>query len=211
MCVHICMYMFYGCFFKYVSQILHLGQHIPQWLILERKLKSQSLFVFSGQVVRRVCGGRSFSTAKQSLWTPSQSSGWCWNRAADQNISRGSFPSVSRSYSQMFMCLFSKQFHHFFIQVAEVRLEEAQDELESLQKTSKALVDFFCEDDKSFKLEEACLIFHCFCHRFQRAVQVSRLDSLNYNNQIKFFLFTYLKLELQKSESESMLLQRHKV
>ncbi|KAL0176778.1 hypothetical protein M9458_029108, partial [Cirrhinus mrigala] len=55
--------------------------------------------------------------------------------------------------------------------VAEVRLQEAQDELESLQKTSKALVDFFCEDDKSFKLEEACHIFHCFCHRFQKAVR----------------------------------------
>uniref|UniRef100_A0A671L0D4 FH2 domain containing 2 n=1 Tax=Sinocyclocheilus anshuiensis TaxID=1608454 RepID=A0A671L0D4_9TELE len=58
-----------------------------------------------------------------------------------------------------------------FLEVAEVRLQESQVELESLQKASKALVDFFCEDDKSFKLEEACLIFHCFCHRFQRAVQ----------------------------------------
>ncbi|XP_016371327.1 FH2 domain-containing protein 1-like [Sinocyclocheilus rhinocerous] len=58
-----------------------------------------------------------------------------------------------------------------FLEVAEVRLQESQDELESLQKSSKALVDFFCEDDKSFKLEEACHIFHCFCHRFQRAVQ----------------------------------------
>ncbi|XP_067238670.1 protein diaphanous homolog 1 [Chanodichthys erythropterus] len=58
-----------------------------------------------------------------------------------------------------------------FLEVAEVRLNEAQDELESLQKTSKALVEFFCEDDKTFKLEEAFLIFHGFCHRFQRAVQ----------------------------------------
>ncbi len=125
-------------------------------------------WVFPGQVVRRVCGGGCVSTARQSRWTPRPSSGGCWNRAADQNISRGPFPSVSRSYSQMF----SKPFHHFLVQVAEVRLEEAQDELESLQKRSKALVDFFCEDDKSFKLQEACLIFHCFCHRFQRAVQV---------------------------------------
>ncbi|XP_051742013.1 uncharacterized protein LOC127508285 isoform X1 [Ctenopharyngodon idella] len=58
-----------------------------------------------------------------------------------------------------------------FLEVAEVRLKEAQDELESLQKSSKALVEFFCEDDKSFKLEEACLIFHGFCHRFQRAAR----------------------------------------
>ncbi|KTF80802.1 hypothetical protein cypCar_00035721, partial [Cyprinus carpio] len=64
-----------------------------------------------------------------------------------------------------------KQQTRKFLEVAEVRLQESLDELESLQKTSKALVDFFCEDDKSFKLEEACHIFHCFCHRFQRAVQ----------------------------------------
>ncbi|KAK7141772.1 hypothetical protein R3I93_015810 [Phoxinus phoxinus] len=58
-----------------------------------------------------------------------------------------------------------------FLEVAEVRLAEAQDELESLQESSKSVVEFFCEDDKTFKLEEACLIFHGFCHRFQRAVQ----------------------------------------
>ncbi|XP_056121167.1 disheveled-associated activator of morphogenesis 2 [Rhinichthys klamathensis goyatoka] len=58
-----------------------------------------------------------------------------------------------------------------FLEVAEVRLAEAQEELESLEGSSKALVEFFCEDDKTFRLEEACLIFHGFCHRFQRAVQ----------------------------------------
>ncbi|TRY98200.1 hypothetical protein DNTS_006233, partial [Danionella cerebrum] len=58
-----------------------------------------------------------------------------------------------------------------FLEGADVRLKEAQDELESLEQSSKALVEFFCEDDKSFKLEEACHIFQCFCHRFQRAVQ----------------------------------------
>lgn len=50
---------------------------------------------------------------------------------------------------------------------------EAQDEVESLHQKSQALVDFFCEDENSFKLEEACRIFHCFCHRFQKAVRVS--------------------------------------
>ncbi|KAG1935547.1 excretory canal abnormal protein 6 [Pimephales promelas] len=58
-----------------------------------------------------------------------------------------------------------------FLEVAEVRLTEAQEELDRLQESSKALVEFFCEDDKTFRLEEACLIFHGFCHRFQRAVQ----------------------------------------
>ncbi|XP_076878871.1 uncharacterized protein fhdc2 [Brachyhypopomus gauderio] len=58
-----------------------------------------------------------------------------------------------------------------FLEVADVRLNEAQEEIDGLRKTSQALVEFFCEDESSFKLEEACRIFHCFCHRFQRAVR----------------------------------------
>nr|XP_055034609.1 disheveled-associated activator of morphogenesis 1 [Misgurnus anguillicaudatus] len=61
-----------------------------------------------------------------------------------------------------------------FLEVADVRLQEAQDELEILQKASKALMEFLCEDESSFKLEEACHIIHCFCQRFQRAVQENR-------------------------------------
>ncbi|XP_052005247.1 inverted formin-2 [Xyrauchen texanus] len=57
-----------------------------------------------------------------------------------------------------------------FLEVAEVRLKEATGEVEILQNTSKALMDFFCEDENSFKLEEACRIFQCFCQRFQRAM-----------------------------------------
>ncbi|XP_051945013.1 protein diaphanous homolog 1-like isoform X2 [Xyrauchen texanus] len=58
-----------------------------------------------------------------------------------------------------------------FLKVADVRLKEAADEVEILQNASKALVEFFCEDENSFKLEEACHIFQCFCQRFQRAVR----------------------------------------
>ncbi|XP_065105291.2 uncharacterized protein fhdc2 [Paramisgurnus dabryanus] len=61
-----------------------------------------------------------------------------------------------------------------FLEVADVKLQEAQDELEILQKASKALMEFLCEDENSFKLEEACHIIHCFCQRFQRAVQENR-------------------------------------
>lgn len=56
--------------------------------------------------------------------------------------------------------------------MAEERLKEAEDEVEGLRMSSQALVEFFCEDDSTFKLEEACRVFHLFCHRFQRAVQV---------------------------------------
>lgn len=58
------------------------------------------------------------------------------------------------------------------LQVAEERLKEAEDEVEGMRMSSQALVEFFCEDDSTFKLEEACRVFHLFCHRFQKAVQV---------------------------------------
>lgn len=57
------------------------------------------------------------------------------------------------------------------MQVAEERLKEAEDEVEGMRMSSQALVEFFCEDD-TFKLEEACRVFHLFCLRFQRAVKV---------------------------------------
>lgn len=59
------------------------------------------------------------------------------------------------------------------VQMAEERLKEAEDEVEGMRMSSQALVEFFCEDDSMFKLEEACRVFHSFCHRFQKAVQVS--------------------------------------
>uniref|UniRef100_A0A3B4ZWH7 FH2 domain containing 2 n=1 Tax=Stegastes partitus TaxID=144197 RepID=A0A3B4ZWH7_9TELE len=58
-----------------------------------------------------------------------------------------------------------------FVEVAEERLKEAEDEVEGMKMSSQALVEFFCEDDSTFKLEEACRVFHSFCHRFQKAVQ----------------------------------------
>lgn len=58
------------------------------------------------------------------------------------------------------------------VQVAEERLKEAEDEVEGMRMSSQALVEFFCEDDSTFKLEEACRVFHSFCLRFQKAVQV---------------------------------------
>lgn len=63
------------------------------------------------------------------------------------------------------------QQHTQFLEIAEERLKEVEDEIEGLRMSSQALVDFFCEDDSTFKLEEACRVFHMFCLRFQRAVQ----------------------------------------
>ncbi|KAM3613000.1 uncharacterized protein V6R79_018555 [Siganus canaliculatus] len=58
-----------------------------------------------------------------------------------------------------------------FLERAEERLKEAEDEVEGMKMSSQALVEFFCEDDSTFKLEEACRVFNLFCHRFQKAVQ----------------------------------------
>lgn len=58
------------------------------------------------------------------------------------------------------------------VQVAEERLREAEDEVESMRMSSQALAEFFCEDESTFKLEEACTVFNVFCHRFQKAIQV---------------------------------------
>lgn len=62
------------------------------------------------------------------------------------------------------------QQHTQFLEMAEERLKEVEDEIEGMRMSSQALVDFFCEDDSTFKLEEACRVFHMFCLRFQRAV-----------------------------------------
>lgn len=58
-------------------------------------------------------------------------------------------------------------------QSAEGRLEEAEVEVEALLQVQQDLLDFFCEDDVTFKLEEACSIFYSFNIRFQKAVEVS--------------------------------------
>lgn len=66
-------------------------------------------------------------------------------------------------------------------QVAEERLKEAEDEVEGMRMSSQAMVEFFCEDDSTFKLEEACRVFNLFCHRFQKAVQV---QFINWNRTV---------------------------
>lgn len=60
----------------------------------------------------------------------------------------------------------------FVFQAAEEHLKNTEDEVEGMRMSSQALVEFFCEDDSTFKLEEACRVIHMFCLRFQRAVQV---------------------------------------
>lgn len=77
------------------------------------------------------------------------------------------------------------QQHTQFLEMAEERLKEVEDEMEGMRMSSQALVDFFCEDDNSFKLEEACKVFHMFCLRFQRAVQENTERELKEQKRIE--------------------------
>ena len=60
-----------------------------------------------------------------------------------------------------------------WLQCAEQRLKEAEEEVKAMLSARQTLLEFFCEDEVTFKLEEACSIFHSFQLRFHRSVQVN--------------------------------------
>lgn len=43
-----------------------------------------------------------------------------------------------------------------------------------LRREGSALIDFFCEDKDTFKLDECFRIFHDFCIKFKKAVKVQK-------------------------------------
>ncbi|XP_043974422.1 FH2 domain-containing protein 1-like isoform X2 [Gambusia affinis] len=61
-----------------------------------------------------------------------------------------------------------------FLKKADVCLGEVETQFEELQAVSDSVAEYFCEDSKTFKLEECCSIFHSFCQRFIRAVQENK-------------------------------------
>ncbi|OCT67355.1 FH2 domain-containing protein 1 [Xenopus laevis] len=58
-----------------------------------------------------------------------------------------------------------------FIEYAEEQLCEVQKEIKALQKARQQLVEFLCEEEVSFSLEECCKVFSCFCQKFQLAIK----------------------------------------
>lgn len=48
-----------------------------------------------------------------------------------------------------------------------------------LRKEGNALIDFFCEDKDTFKLDECFRIFQDFCIKFKKAVKVSLVYSFS--------------------------------
>lgn len=60
----------------------------------------------------------------------------------------------------------------FLLQFAIRHLKELEHQKRELQKEGNALIDFFCEDKETMKLDECFQIFRDFCVRFNKAVKV---------------------------------------
>ncbi|KAM5181978.1 FH2 domain-containing protein 1-like isoform 1-T2 [Mantella aurantiaca] len=58
-----------------------------------------------------------------------------------------------------------------FLQVAEVELCEVLCSLQNLRDTKGAVMDYFCEDESTCRLEDLCHIFTTFCAKFLAAGQ----------------------------------------
>ncbi|OCT96310.1 hypothetical protein XELAEV_18013986mg [Xenopus laevis] len=58
-----------------------------------------------------------------------------------------------------------------FLKLAEVELREVLHSLKRLRDVRRELMEFFCEDESAFRMEEMCLVFSTFCARFLSAVQ----------------------------------------
>ncbi|NXC38422.1 FHDC1 protein, partial [Penelope pileata] len=61
-----------------------------------------------------------------------------------------------------------------FLQFAVRHLNELEHQKRELQKEGGALIDFFCEDKETMKLDECFQIFRDFCLRFNKAVKENR-------------------------------------
>ncbi|XP_068798422.1 FH2 domain-containing protein 1 isoform X2 [Struthio camelus] len=70
----------------------------------------------------------------------------------------------------------AKLFHQLenFLQFAIRHLNELEHQKRELQKEGNALIDFFCEDKETMKLDECFQIFRDFCIRFDKAVKENR-------------------------------------
>uniref|UniRef100_A0A8C0FAQ3 FH2 domain containing 1 n=1 Tax=Bubo bubo TaxID=30461 RepID=A0A8C0FAQ3_BUBBB len=69
-----------------------------------------------------------------------------------------------------------KLFHQMesFLQFAVRHLKELEHQKRELEKEGNALIDFFCEDKETMKLDECFQIFRDFCIRFNKAVKENR-------------------------------------
>lgn len=76
------------------------------------------------------------------------------------------------NFSVWFICVW------FLLQFAVRHLKELEHQKGELQKEGNALIDFFCEDKETMKLDECFQIFRDFCIRFNTAVKVRALNEI---------------------------------
>lgn len=67
---------------------------------------------------------------------------------------------------------------YVLLQFAVRHLKELEHQKRELQKEGNALIDFFCEDRETMKLDECFQIFRDFCIRFDKAVKVRALNEI---------------------------------
>lgn len=63
------------------------------------------------------------------------------------------------------------------LQFAVKELKELEHQKQELHKVGNALIDFFCEDKDTMKLDECFQIFRDFCMKFNKAVKVRRKNT----------------------------------
>lgn len=79
------------------------------------------------------------------------------------------------------VCLF------VFLQFAVEKLTELERWKGELQDEAHTLIDFFCEDKETMKLDECLQIFRDFCIRFNKAVKVRLWPSLCFLSCLGFY------------------------
>ncbi|XP_068103613.1 inverted formin-2-like [Hyperolius riggenbachi] len=98
-----------------------------------------------------------------------------------------------------------------FLEYADEQLHEVQKEIEELQISKQHLVEFLCEDENTFHLEECCKIFSSFCQKFHTAIKENKVRELEEQRrqqwekkrlQKRHSMATCGALEAQKSADE---------
>lgn len=77
------------------------------------------------------------------------------------------------------------------LQFAVEELSELERWKQELLAEAHTLIDFFCEDKDTVKLDECLQIFRDFCIKFNKAVKV-RLEAPLFSELLGFFFFLFL-------------------
>lgn len=72
-------------------------------------------------------------------------------------------------------------------QFAVEKLTELEHWKRELQDEAHTLIDFFCEDKETMKLDECLQIFRDFCTKFSKAVKVRQMASLYFLSGSDFY------------------------